>query len=211
MLRASASSLMAANTATNGTRTVQAGLPKPVPRCGAIYPPGYSGVDGDYRVSWHQKVANGQTIEPYATFRTTAIVIKALRARSLAVWGPLEYLDRRDALRRLAAQSSLGVEYQHTFKAINQRNGERTTRFSPLECTGKCVSSFSYSDTAFGQPFFLCDERYYLATQNRDSQVTDTQWQGLMSQLRCKASIPWFCNGPVTAMHSPTRTARVIV
>ncbi len=64
MLRASAHSLMAANTATNGTRTVQAGCPKPVPRCGAIYPPGYSGVDADYRVSWHQKVANGQTIEP---------------------------------------------------------------------------------------------------------------------------------------------------
>ncbi len=138
-------------------------------------------------------------------------MIKALRARSLAGRGPLEYLDRRDALRRLAAQVSLGVEYQHTFKAINQRNGDATTRFSPLECTGKCVSSFSFVDTAFGQPFFLCDERYYLAPQNRDSQVTDTQWQGLMSQFVCKASIHWFCNGPVTAMHSPARTARVIV
>ncbi len=144
MLRASASFFNGANTATNGTRTVQAGLPKTCTRCGAIYPPGYSGVDGRLSSSWHQKVANGQTIEPYAHVQETVIVIKALRARSLAVSGSAEYLDRRDALRRLAAQSQSRHEYQHTFKAINQRNGERNNAFSPLECTGKCVSSFSY-------------------------------------------------------------------
>ncbi|XPE66579.1 NfrA family protein [Shigella flexneri] len=37
MLRASASFLMAANTATNGTERFRLVCPKPVPRCGAMY------------------------------------------------------------------------------------------------------------------------------------------------------------------------------
>ncbi len=60
------SSLMAANTATNGTERFRLVCPKPVPRCGAICPPDIQAWTADYRVSWHQKVANGQTIEPYA-------------------------------------------------------------------------------------------------------------------------------------------------
>ncbi len=101
-------------------------------------------MDGRLSRQWHQKVANGQTIEPYAHVQDKAIVIKALRARSLAESGSAGNLDRRDALRRLAAQSQSRRRYQHTFKAINQRNGERNNAFLPLECTGKCVSSFSY-------------------------------------------------------------------
>ncbi|MFO6427425.1 phage receptor [Escherichia coli] len=99
----------------------------------------------DYRVSWHQKVANGQTIEPYAHVRTTAIVIKALRARSLAesgvrwnIWTGETHYDA------WPHKVSLGVEYQHTLRRLINVTESATTRFSPLECTGKCVSSFSY-------------------------------------------------------------------
>ncbi len=60
----------------------------------------------DYRVSWHQKVANGQTIEPYAHVQDNGYRDKGTQGAQLGgVGGPLEYLDRRDALRRLAAQS----------------------------------------------------------------------------------------------------------
>ncbi len=169
---------MAANTATNGTRRFRLVCPKPVPRCGAICPPGIQAWTADYRVSWHQKVANGQLLSLTLTFRTTVIVIKALRGAAWRCRGPLEYLDRRDALRAWPHKVSLGVEYQHTFKAINNVTESATTRFSPLECTGKCEVHFRIADTAFGQPFFLCDEGIIWQPQNRDSQVTDTQWQG---------------------------------
>ncbi len=98
----------------------------------------------DYRVSWHQKVANGQTIEPYAHVQDNGYRDKGAQGAQLAesesagIWtGETHY----DAWPR---KVSLGVEYQHTFKAINQRNGERNNAFLPLECTGKCVSSFSH-------------------------------------------------------------------
>ncbi|XNM82758.1 NfrA family protein [Escherichia coli] len=57
-------------------------------------------------------------------------MIKALRARSLAesesagISGPAR--AHYDAWPH---KVSLGVEYQHTFKAINQRNGERNNAF----------------------------------------------------------------------------------
>ena len=48
-------------------------------------------------------------------------------------------------------------------------------------------------------PFSFAMKGIIWQPQNRDSQVTDTQWQGLMSQLRLQ--------GFVTAMHSPSQNS----
>lgn len=56
-------------------------------------------------------------------------------------------------------------------------------------------------------PFSFAMKGIIWQPQNRDSQVTDTQWQGLMSQLRLQGFDTWFCNGPVTAMHSPSQNS----
>ena len=51
-------------------------------------------------------------------------------------------------------------------------------------------------------PFSFAMKGIIWQPQNRDSQVTDTQWQGLMSQLRLD---------PLRRCIHPARTARVIV
>lgn len=57
-------------------------------------------------------------------------------------------------------------------------------------------------------PFSFAMKGIIWQPQNRDSQVTDTQWQGLMSQLRLQGfDTLGFCNGPVTAMHSPSQNS----
>lgn len=56
-------------------------------------------------------------------------------------------------------------------------------------------------------PFSFAMKGIIWQPQNRDSQVTDTQWQGLMSQLRFQGFDTWFCNGPVTAMHLPSQNS----
>lgn len=56
-------------------------------------------------------------------------------------------------------------------------------------------------------PFSFAMKGIVWQPQNRDSQVTDTQWQGLMSQLRLQGFDTWFCNGLVTAMHSPSQNS----
>ncbi len=123
---------MAANTATNGTRTVQAGLPSENLYLDAAQ---YIRQDiqactADYRVSWHQKVANGQTIEPYAHVQDNGYRDKGTQGAQLGgvgvrwnIWTGETHYDA------WPHKVSLGVEYQHTFKAINQRNGERNNAF----------------------------------------------------------------------------------
>lgn len=56
-------------------------------------------------------------------------------------------------------------------------------------------------------PFSFAMKGIIWQPQNRDSQVTDTQWQGLMSQLRLQGFDTLVCNGPVTAMHSPSQNS----
>ena len=84
----------------------------------------------DYRVSWHQKVANGQTIEPYAHLQDNGYRDKGTQGAQLGgvgvrwnIWTGETHYDA------WPHKVSLGVEYQHTFKAINQRNGERNNAF----------------------------------------------------------------------------------
>ncbi|HBB5032572.1 TPA: phage receptor, partial [Escherichia coli] len=99
----------------------------------------------DYRVSWHQKVANGQTIEPYAHVQDNGYRDKALRARSLAVSGsagisgPARRTTTPGRTKSVSA-SSINIPLRRLINVTESA----TTRFSPLECTGKCVSSFSY-------------------------------------------------------------------
>ncbi len=140
-------SLMAANTATNGTRTVQAGLPKTCTSMRRnISAEDIQAWTADYRVSWHQKVANGQTIEPYAHVQDNGYRDKGTQGAQLGgVGGPLEYLDRRDALRRPGRTKSVSASNINIpLRRLINVTESATTRFSPLECTGKCVSSFSY-------------------------------------------------------------------
>lgn len=60
-------------------------------------------------------------------------------------------------------------------------------------------------------PFSFAMKGIIWQPQNRDSQVTDTQWQGLMSQLRLQGFdtlvLQWTRYGDAY----PARTARVIV
>lgn len=84
----------------------------------------------DYRVSWHQKVANGQTIEPYAHVQDNGYRDKGTQGAQLGgvgvrwnIWTGETHYDA------WPHKVSLGIEYQHTFKAINQRNGERNNAF----------------------------------------------------------------------------------
>lgn len=60
-------------------------------------------------------------------------------------------------------------------------------------------------------PFSFAMKGIIWQPQNRDSQVTDTQWQGLMSQLRLQGFdtlvLQWTRYGDAFA----ARTARVIV
>lgn len=56
-------------------------------------------------------------------------------------------------------------------------------------------------------PFSFAMKGIIWQPQNRDSQVTDTQWQGLMSQLRLQGFDTLVLHGPVTAMHSPSQNS----
>ncbi|UMX92217.1 hypothetical protein MJ581_03210 [Escherichia coli] len=97
MLRASASfPLMAANTATNGTRTVQAGLPKTCTSMRQYVRQDIQAWTADYRVSWHQegggtgRLLLSLTPTPGQRYRDKGTPGRvAWRCR-----GPLEYLDR---------------------------------------------------------------------------------------------------------------------
>ncbi len=105
MLRASASFFNGGKYSDEGTRTVQAGLPKTCTSMRRNIPPGYSGVDGRLSRQLASEGTNGQTIEPYAHVQDNGYRDKALRARSLAVSGSAGISGPASALRRLAAQS----------------------------------------------------------------------------------------------------------
>ena len=65
-------------------------------------------------------------------------------------------------------------------------------------------------------PFSFAMKGIIWQPQNRDSQVTDTQWQGLMSQLRLQGfdrseERTGFAMDPLRRCIHPARTARVIV
>ncbi len=57
-------------------------------------------------------------------------------------------------------------------------------------------------------PFSFAMKGIIWQPQNRDSQVTDTQWQGADESVTfARLRYPWFCNGPVTAMHLPSQNS----
>lgn len=85
----------------------------------------------DYRVSWHQKIKEGQTIEPYAhlqvngnraNFSTTGNQLVGIGARWNIWLGGSLY----DAWPH---KISLGLEYQRNLKAINSERGKRDSTF----------------------------------------------------------------------------------
>lgn len=139
-------SLMAANTATNGTRTVQAGLPKTCTSMRRNISAGdIQAWTADYRVSWHQKVANGQTIEPYAHVQDNGYRDKGTQGAQLGgvgvrwnIWTGETHYDAGRT--KSVSASSINIPLRRLINVTESA----TTRFSPLECTGKCVSSFSY-------------------------------------------------------------------
>lgn len=88
----------------------------------------------DYRVSWHQKIKEGQTIEPYAhlqvngnraNFSTTGNQLAGIGARWNIWLGGSLY----DAWPH---KISLGLEYQRNLKAINSERGKRDSTFFTL-------------------------------------------------------------------------------
>lgn len=84
----------------------------------------------DYRASWHQKVAQNQTIEPYAHVQVNGFRDDHTEGNQLGgigvrwnIWtGQSQY-------NAWPHKVSLGLEYQRTFKAINQDGGDRNNAF----------------------------------------------------------------------------------
>lgn len=89
---------------------------------------------GDYRLSWHQKVARSQTLEPYAHAQVASWRDDTLRTTLLAGVGTRWNLwfgeTRYDAWPH---KTSVGLEYQRTLHTINQQAGERNNFFLNLE------------------------------------------------------------------------------
>ena len=84
----------------------------------------------DYRTSWHQKIAPAQTLEPYAHVQANGNRDGHSEGNQLGGigvrWNIWTGQRRYDAWPH---KVSLGLEYQHTFKAINQDAGERNNTF----------------------------------------------------------------------------------
>lgn len=84
----------------------------------------------DYRTSWHQKVGQHQTIEPYAHVQINAYRDgdnKVTQLGGLGVrWNIWTGQTQYDAWPH---KISLGLEYQHTFSATNQDVSERNNAF----------------------------------------------------------------------------------
>ena len=95
----------------------------------------------DYRVSWHQKVANGQTIEPYAHVQDNGYRDKGTQGAQLGgvgvagISGPARRTMMPGRTKSVSA-SNISIPLRRLINVA----GSATTRFSPLECTGKCVS-----------------------------------------------------------------------
>lgn len=84
----------------------------------------------DYRTSWHQKVGQRQTIEPYAHIQLNGYRDEHTQGSQLGGlgvrWNIWTGQTRYDAWPH---KVSLGLEYQHTFNAINQDVRERNNTF----------------------------------------------------------------------------------
>ena len=87
----------------------------------------------DYRASWHQKVAHGQTLEPYAHVQVNGYRDEQTRGAQLGGvgvrWNIWTGESRYNAWPH---KVSLGLEYQRTFHTVNQSAGERNNAFVTL-------------------------------------------------------------------------------
>lgn len=84
----------------------------------------------DYRISWHQKVAQGQTVEPYAHVQTNGYRDGKTQGSQIGglgvrwnIWTGESHYDA------WPHKVSLGLEYQHTFNSINQEIDKRNNAF----------------------------------------------------------------------------------
>lgn len=84
----------------------------------------------DYRTSWHQKVASSQTIEPYAHLQVNGYRdghTEGAQLGGIGVrWNIWTGQSQYDAWPH---KVSVGLEYQRTFKTINQEAGQRNNAF----------------------------------------------------------------------------------
>lgn len=87
----------------------------------------------DYRISWHQKVARGQTLEPYGHLQANGYrdgETRGAQTGGVGVrWNIWTGETRYDAWPH---KVSLGLEYQRTLKTVNQHAGERNNAFITL-------------------------------------------------------------------------------
>ncbi|VEJ56545.1 NfrA family protein [Pragia fontium] len=87
----------------------------------------------DYRISWHQKIAANQTIEPYSHVQYNGFNGDSFQGAQLAGigvrWNIWTGESHYDAWQH---RMSIGLEYQNTFKGINQHIGERNSAFITL-------------------------------------------------------------------------------
>lgn len=88
----------------------------------------------DYRISWHQKVVAGQTVEPYAHVQSNGY-----RSNSSTQGNQLMGIGVRwniwlgeTQYNAWPHKVSLGLEYQHTLNTINQPKGKRGNAFFTL-------------------------------------------------------------------------------
>lgn len=84
----------------------------------------------DYRASWHQKVARNQTLEPYAHIQVNGYRDDHTEGTQLGgvglrwnIWTGQSHYNA------WPHKISLGLEYQRTFKTINQDAGDRNNAF----------------------------------------------------------------------------------
>lgn len=83
---------------------------------------GLGSLTADYRISRHEKIANGQTIEPYTHLQWNELnnqVNKDLRIGLGVRWNWWSGQSRYDAY---PSKTSLGIEFQHAFTTyLNER------------------------------------------------------------------------------------------
>lgn len=87
----------------------------------------------DYRASWHQKIAEGQTIEPYAHIQYNSFHDELTHSTGLTgvgvrwnIWSG----QTRD--KAWPNKVSVGLEYQHTFSSHNPFNDDNNSVFMTL-------------------------------------------------------------------------------
>lgn len=87
----------------------------------------------DYRASWHQKIAEGQTVEPYAHIQYNSFHDELTHSTGLTgvgmrwnIWS----VQTRD--KAWPNKVSVGLEYQHTFSSHNPFNDDNNSVFMTL-------------------------------------------------------------------------------